>query len=581
MQITSGWWREVRWNTLRHDLPAGLLGALLALPQGIAFATLAGLPPQYGIFSAIVPCAVAATFGSSHHVVSGPTNANSLAIFAALTPLAATGSPEYIGLVLLTTLMIGVIQLVAGVFRLGWLTQFISPSVLTGFLSGAAALIALYAIPDLLSIEIADRHGPWSLVRGIVMQAPAANLGALTVAVTTLFATICAIRLSRRLPAMLIGLLAGYAASECGEALGIWSGVAKVGTISDAIPSFAIPAASFSNVQSLAGIAAALAIVALGQSISIARSIAQRSGQHLDVDRELVGQGLSNVAGSFFSSYLSCGSINRSVPNFTAGARTPIAAVSSALFLLLLVFVARPMLERLPMPAIAALLLYVGIGLFNISAFSRLARLSTVELGIALITFGGMFVLPFQYAILVGSGISLIGYLRRTAHPTVRWSMVPDPTSTRGALVPLEDLSPPVRACPQLAIIRVEGSIYFAATHFLASGLHRLRASGGQSRLLVLAEGMNFIDLAGAEVWEEELRLRRAAGGDLYFHHPRPAVRDVWTRTQFAERLGEDNIFRSKGEAIGKIYDVLDKKICSSCSARLFKECKRGNGALL
>jgi SulP family sulfate permease len=166
-RLFGPWVRVVNAQTLRADFIAGILGALLVLPQGFAFATLAGLPPQYGLYTAIVPCAIAALFGSSRHVVSGPTNANSLALFATLAPLALVGSPPYIQLALAVTVIVGIMQFLIGALRLGAIANFISPAALRGFMSGAAALIALHSLTDLLGLTAPTAHGLLALFEDI------------------------------------------------------------------------------------------------------------------------------------------------------------------------------------------------------------------------------------------------------------------------------------------------------------------------------------------------------------------------------------------------------------------------------
>lgn len=578
LALTSGWWRAVTAKAVRADATAGLLGALLVLPQGIAFATLAGLPPQYGIFSAIVPTIVAAVFGSSLHVVSGPTNANSLAIFAAITPLAAVGGPEYIALALTVTIMVGLIQLSVGAFRLGGLTDFLSPSVLLGFTSGAATLIACYALPDFLGLKLQNPHGPFGAVASIIRQWQSVNPSAAAVAATTLIATLVARRLSRQAPFMLAGLAAGWALSE---ALALRAGgplVAVVGAIPSPLPAFGIPLPPIEALANLAPVACALAVIALGQSVSIAKAVAARSGQRIDVNREFVGQGLSNVIGGFFSSYLSCGSLNRSLPNLEAGARTPLAAIFSALFLVGLVAVAAPLLRQIPTAAIAALLVYTAWSLLDVGRFIQIARISRVEFAIAAATFVAMLFMPFHVAILIGAGFSLIAYLHRTSHPHIH-TLAPDRGTTAGRFTPLAQIAEP-RECPQLKLLRIEGATYFGAAQFVGDKLHELRQRAPkQKRLLVMAKSMNFIDLAGAELWENEATRRRLMGGDLYFHRPRQAVLDVWRKTGFIDRLGEANIFDSKTAAIAAIFETLDPAICATCTARIFKECATAPGA--
>lgn len=395
--MQEAWWRELDAATLRADLFAGLLGAILVLPQGIAFATLAGLPPQYGIYTAVIPCIVAALFGSSRHVMSGPTNANSLALFAMLSPLAVVSSPEYIALALTITLLVGLMQMALGMLRLGAVANFISPTVLLGFTAGAATLIAIYALRELLGLTLP----PGARALDVLAAAAEAlvspgriDLLAVAVGAVTILAASLTRRVDRRLPFMLVGLAAGtlvaWAAAKPGfrELLPatLHYDVATVGPIPGALAPFSLPRMDWSRLSDLLGIAGALTIVALGQDIAIAKAIAQRSGQRIDASREFVGQGLSNIVGSFFSSYISCGSLNRSLPNFEAGARTPLAAVFAAVLLVALVAFTAPLLAMIPLAAVAASLLMVAWSLFDFARFRAIFAVSRGEFAIAATT---------------------------------------------------------------------------------------------------------------------------------------------------------------------------------------------------
>ena len=336
-RILGPWVRLVTPKTLRADTFAGLLGAVLVLPQAIAFANLAGLPPQYGIYTAILPCVIAALAGSSWHVMSGPTNANSLALFAMLAPLAAVGSPAYIGLAMLVTILVGIIQLIVSLLRMGSLANFISPATLMGFTSGAALLIAAYALKDAIGIQPEGVQGAGPTLMYLGTHLPEASPSAVLVCLTTLTVSIAVKRWNKKLPFMLIGLIAGtLLAVGINQALdpGMLGNVSMVGAIPSLVPAFDLPEFEWQELPQLMSIALALSIIALGQSISIARALAARSGQVIDPNREFFGQGLSNVVGGFFSCYLSCGSLNSSLPNLESGARTPLAAVFSAIWLL-------------------------------------------------------------------------------------------------------------------------------------------------------------------------------------------------------------------------------------------------------
>lgn len=544
------WWREVDARSLRADAQAGLLGALIVLPQGIAFAALAGLPPAWGLYTSIVPCIVAALAGSGRLLVSGPTNATSIALASMLAPLAAAGSPAYLQLALAATLGMGLLQMALGALRLGALANFVSPSVLLGFTSGAAVLIAWHAATDLVAA--------W----------PEALVGAVTLA-TALLAR-------RWLGAgqhLLLGLAAGGLAAWLLHRAGVPT--EQVGRIGQGLPSLAPPPMDAATLQRLAGIAAALAVVSLGQTMAIGKALAGRHGERFDPNRECLGQGLSNVVGSFFSCFVSSGSLNRSLVNEQSGARTPLAAVFSALAVVALLLAGSALLPLIPLAAIAALLLLVAWGLFDHSHWRRVLRLDRSEAAIAAGTFAATLALSLEVAILGGVAASLVTYLYRSARPALRrlgFVQPPGVPGYRPFVVIDDDPAGALPECPQLALLRMEGSVYFGALAHVGDHLHRLRGSG-QKHLLVMAKSMTTIDLAGADLWEAERIRRTAAGGDLYFHRPRGQVLDLWQRSGFLDRLGADHVFDSKPAALAGIVARLDPEVCRGCRARIFAEC--------
>ncbi len=608
-RLFGNWVRWVTPTTLRADAMAGLLGAVLVLPQGIAFATLAGLPPEYGLYTAVVPCIIAALFGSSWHVMSGPTNANSLALFAMLSPLAVAFSPDYIQLALAVTVMVGVLQWLIGALRLGMLANFISPSVLFGFTSGAALLIAVHALPDFLGIAASPEHGAGAVLAHVATQLLSAKPAALIVAVITLAVALGLRRYRRNWPYMLIGLvvatvLAWVWTRFLGGGTTPASSLRVIGQIATPWPRFELPHISWAQASELVGLAFALTIVALGQAISIAKTVAMHSGQRIDANREFRGQGLSNIIGGFFSSYVSCGSMNRSMPNLQAGARTPLASVFSALLLLGLVAVSSQLLAQIPMAALSALLLLVALSLLDFARWRQLFNLSRTDFGVALATMVATVTIRLEMAILLGMLLSLMSFLYRTSRPAMR-SMGFDsrgmnrqlvvidnaPQSSEDAVAASPSGGSAVREatsvgatflpeCPQLKLLRMEGEVYFGATQHVADILHALRTQPNpQKHLLVMAKSMNFIDLAGAELWESELAARRAMGGNLYFHRPRPEVIRMWRKTGFTDVLGPEHQFSDKFIAISTIFSKLDPDICRHCSARIFEECKTAAGA--
>jgi SulP family sulfate permease len=555
------WVATVDAASLRADAGAALLAAVLVLPQAIAFATLARLPPAWGLYAAVVPTLVAALAGSSRHMLTGPTNSLALALAASLAPLAAAGSAEYLRLALVVTLMVGALQVALALLRLGELTHFISPSVLLGFTSGAALLIAWHALVELHVGPQLDAGG-----------ATAAVLAAGTLALAVLLRWRWP-----RAPGLLLALLAGSAAGAVAQ-LSFGLPVARTGALPSAWPPFAPPELAFADLPRLATIALALTLVALGQSVAVAKMLAARSGQVLDVNRECLGQGLANIAGGLCSGFVGGGSFNRSVPHLEAGARTPLAGVGAALALVLLVALARPLLAWVAMAAISGLLLAVAWTLIDRAAWRELARLDRREAAVAAGTLAATLLLPLQVAVLAGVAASLVVYLHRTAHPALR-SMGFGGPPRAGATRPFVVLAPAAPECPQLKLLRMEGPVWFGAVAHVADALRALReAPQPQRHLLVMTKSMNFIDPAGAALWERERVLRDALGGGLYFHRPRPEVLALWQRSGFISRLGAEHLFADKRSAIAAIVPRLDGDICAGCRLRVFEECERQPG---
>lgn len=286
----GSWVHDITPAVLRSDAMAGLLGALLVLPQGMAFALLAGLPPQYGLYTAVVPCVIAGLFGSSRHVLSGPTNANSLALFAVLAPMAVPGSQGYVELALAVTVLVGLMQLAVSLLRLGVLANFISPAALFGFTSGAAILIALHALKDAFGIARDAAHGLSETFSALF----AGEVSAAAIAVT-LATLACALAVRRWTGAGRTCLPAWRRARPRAGWPFVRPRRCRPGTDRAALPPLHIPDVDWRRLPDMLGVAVPLTIVALAQSISIAKAVAQRSGQPIDPNREFFGQGLSNA----------------------------------------------------------------------------------------------------------------------------------------------------------------------------------------------------------------------------------------------------------------------------------------------
>jgi len=570
-------WRDlINARSTRADLLAGITGAIIVLPQGVAFAIIAGLPPEYGLYCAIVPAMVAALFGSSHHLISGPTTAISIVVFTTIAPHAEPGGAEYIRMVLTLTFMAGAIQLALGLARLGALVNFISHSVVVGFTAGAALLIGTSQISTFLGIPGTKQHAFIHIWENIFRHLPEANPTVLAVSAVTLITAVFFKLVLPRLPGLLLAMIAGSLAAAAlhgGE-----HGVRLVGSLPGQLPPVSWPDLSTASVRTLAPGALAIAMLGLVEAVSIARSVATRSHQRIDSNQEFIGQGLANVVGSFFSSYASSGSFTRSGLNYEVGARTPLAAVYAALSLAGVLLLVAPLTAHLPMAAMAAVLLVVAAGLVDVHHIRTIAKTSRPETVVLVVTLLTTLVAELEFAIYVGVILSLVLYLNRTSHPRFI-TLVPDPARNRKGFVNIR--KKPAPECPQLKIVRIDGSVYFGAVNHVAEQLDGItRSDPEQAHILIVGGGINFIDIAGCEMFAEEARRLRLEGRTLYLCSLKGGVLDVLKRGDCLGRVGGENLFRSKSEAVRKlVLTRLDPERCRVCRVRIFNECARMPGA--
>lgn len=565
------WWPLVNRDTSRIDVMAGLTGALVALPQCVAFATIAGMPPEYGLYAGMIPAIVAALFGSSWHLVSGPTTAASIVLFSVLAPHAEPGSAEYVKLALTLTFMVGVVQVVMGLAKLGTLVNFISHSVVTGFTAGAAILIATNQVKHFTGLDI-PRGSDFATVWGHAFTHLAdIHTDIALTGLVTLLLGVAVKRWLPRLPYMIVAMLGG---SVFGYFVARASGVPlpAVGALPATLPPLSMPSFDLDAVRTLASGVIAVTLLALTEAVSIARALAARSGQHVDGNQEFVGQGLSNIAGAFFSGYVATGSFNRSGVNFAAGAKTPLAAILAGVFLVVLVLLVAPWAQYLPNAAMAGILFMVAWGLIDFDEIFHTLKSSRQESAILLATFACTLFLTLEEAIIVGVLMSLAIYLARTSKPQVR-VRAPDPHNKKRRFTDAENAA----QCPQLRFVRIDGSLFFGATSHIRESLAAQDAAApGQKHVAVVAHGINFIDLAGAHYLAEEAQRRRAQGGGLYFIRIKDTVQEQLAESGALKTIGGANLFDTKTEAIETIYRRLDPDVCKTCRARIFRECQRG-----
>lgn len=564
------WFRMVTPETIKSDLVAGLTGAIIVLPQGVAFATIAGLPPEYGLYTAMVTPIIAALFGSSFHLISGPTTAISIVVFSAISHHAEPGTPEFISMALTLTFLAGIYQLAFGLARLGKLVNFVSHTVVIGFTAGAAILIASSQMKHVLGIHIPKGESFLHLWMDVFNGIDQINLAIVEVALVTVVVAVLSKRFFPRLPYLLLGMLAG---SLVALALGADShGISLVGEIPGQLPPLSTPDISLATIRTLAPEAFAVALLGLIEAVSISRAIASKSNQRINSSQEFVGQGLSNIVGSFFSSYAGSGSFTRSGINYSAGAKTPLSAIFAAIFLMLIVLIIAPLTAYLPVAAMGGVILIVAYNLIDFHHIKQIIKFSRSETAILATTFFATLFLELEFAIYLGVILSLIIFLARTSTPYIpELSVDEDPKTGARKLINVEQK--PINSCPQLKIIRIDMSIYFGSIDYIQNRIQKIYEQDGIKHILIIGTGINFIDLAGAEALVSENNRLKQEGGGLYFVGIKSSVYEFIARACFISKIGNDHFFDSKKDALHSIYGRLDKDRCTSCEVRIFREC--------
>lgn len=523
-----GWLGGLRREDLRPDLEAGLISAILILPQSIALAVLAGMPPEYGIYTSIVPVVVASLWGSSVHTLSGPNTAVCVLIAASVAPFASIGTADYIGLVLALTLMVGIIELLVGVLRIGNVLDFISQTVISGIVLAVGLVIIVSALPAFLGV-LSNLYEPFfARVWQVPYELGRANPHALAVGVATVASGLLFKRIWRRY-ALVLAVLAGALFSH---ALNSWygpahTGIELLGRLSLDLLPLSAPAFSLESMQLLGGLinsALAIAFLGLMQTIVISRSLAMKSGQSIDPNQEIVGQGLSNIVATFFSSFASSGSFNRSAAHYDAGARTPMAAVYASLILALVVLVGAPLLVYLPMPAVAGALILVGLGLIDLKEVRRLLK-ARQETAIFLVTFVSALGLGLNSGVFAGVLMSLFVYLWFASKPKLHAS---------------RHFAQDGRVAH---VVTIDGNLFFGSVNYVERRLDELVDQNEKNTLLLLrTDHLTYIDMPGVAMLSALARRCRERGSELYLYLTRDGVAELIEESGLMEAMGRDRL---------------------------------------
>lgn len=525
--------RHYSLKDLRGDFMAALTLTPMAIPQVMAYALIAGVHPQYGIYAAILPVIIAGLWGSSRYLVAGPTNAIAMVIFSSVATVSVGGvalsslppemqMPYIFGMALLC----GAIQVGMGLARLGELVNFISHSVMVGFASGAALLIAAGQLGTVLGLSGPKPSGFFPQLGWVLENVSRINFWSVGLAVLTIILCLVLRRISRRFPAALVALVI---AGLVGALLDVQSrGVALVGPIPSIIPPFSPPPSfDIGILNDLFMPALAIALLGAVESLAMGKQLAGVKGDHFDGSRELIGQGLGNVAAGLTSGIPGCGSFTRSAIMITSGGRTRMGTVFSGVLALPLLAAVAPFISWLPMPALGGVLLIVCVQMINIESI-RLSFMATkIDRTVLLLTFASTLILDLERAVFIGVLASLILYVYKTAHPRVRRLAPSDPL--------LQDA--PSDLPPGIAVYLIEGTLFFGAIHELERQLEEEERQ--PARLIVLHLTRVFwIDASGAHALSQFLERCHARSIPVILVVGSRNVRDVLARSEVLDRLG-------------------------------------------
>lgn len=566
------WFRQITLGSIRADAFAGLTNATIVLPQGVAFAIIAGLPPQYGLFTAMVVPVVAAIWGSSMVMISGPTTAISAVIFATLAEFAIPGSENFIALAIGLTFMVGLLQLAAGLSGLGGFITFISHSVIIGFTAAAALLIAVSQLGPALGIE-GGHGGTLGRLIGLWEKIGEVDANAVVIAAASLGTLMGVNAINRRVPAYIIALIAGSVASLLLQAEA--RGIAHFAPLGAMVPKLEIPRLTAEQFSSLLPGAAAVAFVGLLEAISIGKAFAMRRGDRYDPNQEIFGQGLSNTVGSLFQCYAGSGSFTRSGLNSESGAVSPLSAIFAAGFLLILLVIVAPLVRFVPVPAMATIIIYVAWKLVDFREIRHIVQSSRSETVVLTTTLLSGVVSELDFAILVGVLVSLSVFLQKSAHPLVA---VGAPTEVNGRRAFMNAHAYGLDQCPQISFTRLEGPLYFASVEHVEQEFRRYEALDGLKTRVLNLRGVGRMDLSGVDFILGEVRRLRKEGWDMHLIAAHPQILDTLRRLNCVGVIGDDHIHAHKTGAITATVKVARDDICRTCTLRIFSECGSKQG---
>jgi SulP family sulfate permease len=561
------WLPEYRPAYLVGDLTAGIIVASLLVPQSMAYALLAGLPPQVGLYASITPPLLYGLLGSSRVLAVGPVAVDSLMVGAAIAPLAAPDTPQYLGLALTIALVVGLLDLAMGLLRLGFLVNFLSRSVISGFMAGAAVIIALSQMKHLLGLSIPNRESVLQLVPLLITHLGQINpitlgLGLASAGVLLYCHGPLVGQLQRRgwssqwilpltkgapLLVVILGTLVVYHLH-----LDQTAGVRVVGEIPAGLPPLTLPQLDLTILPDLLPVCLAIALVGYMEGFAGGQALASKRRERVDPNQELIALGIANLGAALGGGYPVTGGVSRSVVNFSAGANTGLASVVTGVLVALTVVFLTPLFYFLPQTCLAAIIITAVYKLIDLGHLQRLWAYDRADALAWLITFATVMALGVQQGVIWGGLLALGLHLWRTSHPHI---------AIVGRLGQSEHFRNvqrhPVTTSPEVLAVRLDESLYFANAKYLETFLNQAIADHlAVKKILLVCSAINLIDASALEILEGLVADLKDLGIGFYLSEVKGPVMDRLVQIGFIDFLGADHLFLTTDQAMRELGGI-------------------------
>lgn len=550
------WLPNYNTSLFKGDLVAGITVGIILIPQGIAYALIAGLPPIYGLYCAIVPQVMYAIFGSSRQVAIGPVATDSLIVAIGVSTLALAGSDSYISIAILLALLVGLIQFLMGVFSLGFIVNFLSKPVITGFTSAIALIIGFNQFGNLLGVDFTQSDQIQYIIEDIWFQIMNYDYHTTIIGFISMGLIMGFKKINNKIPNALIVVILGILIMKYfGKS---FDSVSIIEEIPSGLPSFGIPDFDIDQIRELFPVAVTLVMVGYLETISIGKSLeAKQEAYKIRPNQELIALGLSNLAGSLFQAYPITSSFSRSAVNQESGAKTGMAALISVAMVILAVLFFTPLLYHLPKTVLAAIIITAVFGLINIKEAAYLWKVNHLDFWLMLATFVGTLVLGIEFGIIVGVGLSLIVLIYRTSRPYVaELGKVPNSNFYRN-----KNRFEEVIIENDLLIFRFDAQLFYANSTYFRDKLDKMtHKKGATLKLIVLdAESINRVDSTGVEMLKERIKYYQKKGISFFFAGVKGPVRDDLFRSEILSIIDVDHFFMRVNDAV-KFYKTGDRE---------------------